>query len=177
MATFKWRGFDRVSRRVGNTMAQMIRASGMLEDIAEDVIKDIQKGTEPKTQTKSNPKGQPFKPLSKSTIARRKRLKPFNEPLDAKYKASKSNLTFTGQLVRSIKAKIIRSKGIIIIQATGNRKPYIGVRGKPLKGEKSNAKLALHHKKMGRDIVSIGRYRVEQIKKQVERGIRRLGFS
>lgn len=67
--------------------------------------------------------------LRPSTIANRKRLAQSNSTLSS-FQPSRSNLTITGQLVRSLKVFIGRLKGQYEMTYTGVHKPYKNKSGK-----------------------------------------------
>ena len=78
-----------------------------------------------------NPKtGKKFKSLSKSTIKHRKYLAKHNKTHES-YSPSKPNLTITGRLLDSIKARITaKARGIVYrLNVTGNHKRYKGKEG------------------------------------------------
>jgi len=178
MARFKYEGFSKVSRRIGDNMARAIRSSGVLEEISAKIIKDIHSG---KTTSDGRKK---FAALEDSTIKRRKRLATVNRT-DPSYSSNKSNLTFTGQLTRSIKAKVNRSQGLIIIEPTGNRKAYRGIRKNKLKMDpkvKTNMQLAIRHASGAgnlpkREILTLSKNRRKLIVNRIRLELRRIGFK
>jgi hypothetical protein len=102
--------------------------------------------------------GQPSRnhPISKGWVDRKERLKEYNR-ISPYYRKGASNLTFTGQLIDSINYKL-KSSGYtesIIIEATGTRKPYKGVKKESLKGVETNAEVVKDLKSRGRDVFGI----------------------
>lgn len=93
----------------------------LLRQIGDAALKDIvgyaRSGKNPDTRSA-------FTKLSKSWIERREYLKRFNSP-DGEFflNSRKSNLTFTGQLLRSIKYRFLRP-GEVEIYASGNHVGY-----------------------------------------------------
>lgn len=95
--------------------------------------------------------GKPFRKLHPLTIESRKRLAKYN-PTHPDYKPSKSNLTFTGRLLDSIKARI-QAKGssiVLRIDVSGMHAPYKGSLGEIGKAQ-SNRKIRKQLAAMGRD--------------------------
>lgn len=176
MARFEYVGISRVGRNLGTRVAQAIRSSGVLDEVAKDLIKDIQgskRGSGTNTKT-----GRNFAGLKQSTIDRRKRLATVNRT-DPAYSSDKSNLTFTGQLVRSIKARINRTKALVIIEPSGKRKAYRGIRKNKLKRTVlTNKELAEKHAAgegnlPKRDILSFSKRRQKEIVDKISRAIRK----
>lgn len=115
------------------------------ETITDDIKRKIRKdGTNFKTN-------RPHKGLASSTVERRKYLAKYNKTHSA-YSPSKSNLTFTGRLINSIKARI-QSKGtsiIMKIDVRGTHAPYKGKSGE-IGGRISNKEIRSNLAKQGRD--------------------------
>lgn len=95
--------------------------------------------------------GQKHKPLAQSTIEMRSSLSKYNNT-HPEYSAEKSNLTFTGRLLNSIKARITaKSKGIVMrIDVSGSHAPYKGKR-KTHGKRQSNKSIRDALAKQGRD--------------------------
>ena len=94
-----------------------------------DTVKDLIVGAI--REDSLNPKtGKKFKSLSKATIRNRKYLAKHNKT-HPDFSPSKPNLTITGRLLDSIKARITaKSKGLIYrLNVTGNHKRYKGKEG------------------------------------------------
>lgn len=85
--------------------------------------------------------GSSFSPLSKSWIKRKASLADVNNT-DEFYKKNKSNLTFTGQLLRSISYRIYQGTLTLGIYFKGNRNPYKGLVKSELDGPATNTELA-----------------------------------
>ena len=101
--------------------------------------------------------GKSFKALAPSTIERRKKLSKYNKT-HSDYSPSKSNLTFTGRLLKSVKTRIIaRSKSIIFrIDVSGSHAPYKG-KGKTYGKRVANKVIRDGLAKQGRDPLAINR--------------------
>lgn len=169
MATFKIVGFDQLKKTTKNTLQNTITNSGVLDEVAQDVIDDIQL-----QRTKA------FFPLASTTVEARRRLAR-NNSTDPRFSPGRSNLTLTGQLVRSIKARIIKTRNIIVIEPSGNRVGYRnqdGTRRKLSRKANTNKKLADIHAKGGpnlppRDILTIEPERIRKIVEKIRRVLNR----
>lgn len=103
-------GLETLSKRVRLQVGKAIKDSGFEKELLEDVVDEIKKnGIEPS--------------LTAKTIKRRERLATVN-PTDPDYQAGKSNLTFTGQLLASLRSKFQASKLVFNFTAIGKHKPY-----------------------------------------------------
>lgn len=93
--------------------------------------------------------------LSPKWVERKEKLRSTNEASEY-YRKGASNLTFTGQLVDSIKHKIEQSKGTVVIFISGKRKPYKNLKGRNEKDNPSNEEVAQDLKnKWGISIVGV----------------------
>lgn len=90
-----------------------------------------------------------FTRLSGRTIERRRRMAEYNTT-HSDYSSSRSNLTFSGQLINSIKAFIRRTKGVIELIPTGRRKPYKLKSGRLSKSRPLNRDVVSAQEDMGR---------------------------
>ena len=120
----------------------------VLDFVVDDLKETIRSGTNPKT-------GKPYKKLAESTIRHREFYAKINST-HPEYAPRRSNLTFTGQLVDSIKGKLKRtSKSVMIeIEPTGTHQ---GIKLKSGKRSPSikNKKLAEFLADMGRFVTEI----------------------
>jgi len=137
-----------------------INRSGILQTTLSSLQADIRAGINPRT-------GKKFKRLQSSTIDNRKRLARSN-PTDSNYSSGKANVTFTGQLVRSLRAKIssFRDRVRVTIRATGTHRGYKyknGGRGKPI----ANSTLIDHLADIGYPILLISRNRLNIIRTKI----------
>lgn len=160
MARFRLKNLNNVSNATQSRINRALKSSSLLKEIADGLIEDIQSGESPKT-------GKPFPRLADSTIENRRRLARTNQT-DKNYSPKKSNLTLTGQLVRSIKAKINLTRGELIIEPTGSRRPYRGVNKRLKQSVRTNKELATIHANGGRnlpkrDIIRFSKKRVREI--------------
>lgn len=122
----------KATERVKQRIAEAVSKSNVEEIIADDLKQSVREGINPKT-------GRPYRRLKQSTIDQRRRLSKTN-PTHSKYSPSKSNLTFTGQLVDSVFAKItaLKTRINITIGVKGRHTGYKnlnGTRGKNVKNE------------------------------------------
>lgn len=120
---------------------EIIREPELLNQIGEVVIQDIKRiartGKDPKT-------GQRFKTLSPQWIREREKIEKVT-PTHETYRANRSNITITGQLLDSMTKRIvngIRSASLLIYFA-GIHRPYQALRrngikrvGKPISNDK-----------------------------------------
>lgn len=115
-------GLEKLSRRIKLQVGKAIKDSEFEKELLTDLVKEIKdNGIEPG--------------LASSTIRRRDRLATVN-PTDAAYSAGKSNLTFTGQLLASLRSKF-RVRGLVFnFTAIGKHKPYKNMSGKKQKFKK-----------------------------------------
>lgn len=135
-----------------NNLQQKVKA--IVKQLKEEKFADTIKDTivEAIREDSLNPKtGKKFKSLSKATVANRKYLAKHNATHPS-YSASKPNLTITGRLLDSIKARITaRAKGLVYkINVSGNHKRYKGKEGLIGK-EQTNKDIRGYLAKQGRD--------------------------
>lgn len=127
-----------------------------------DTIKDVI--VEGVRNNSINPKtGREFPPLKESTIKRRKNIAKYNKTHPA-YSESKPNLTITGRLLDSIKARITaRSNGILFsMDVSGVHKSYKGKNkliGQPVQNKAIRDGLA----KIGRDPLGLNDTSINKI--------------
>lgn len=152
-------------KAVQTSLNRFIRGSGVLNDVANDYIEQV------KIQGKDTQTDQPFKPLAQSTIARRRVLSR-NNATDGKYSPARSNLTFTGQLVNSIKATIQVARGRITIEPKGVHKAYRGIRVRRLGRNIQNKALAAHLEDQGRTLIGSSPKTQERIVSRIRASLR-----
>lgn len=111
--------------------------------VAEEVKQTVRDGIDPA--------GGEFPALSKEWIERREKLAAVNST-HKDFSPSRSNLTFTGQLMDSLKTilKLTSNSAKIIMEYTGTHKGYIGLKGKRGKAI-SNKRLAGYLQESGRN--------------------------
>jgi len=121
-----------VSKHIRNKIEKKInkaqRASvNNMKELEKDIRDNVFSGNQPFENKK-------LKGLKPKTVDHRKYLAK-NNPTDSEYRASKANLTLTGQLVRSFRIKVKVLKNITRITADfgGKRKGYRSNKGKVIK--------------------------------------------
>lgn len=103
-------GVEALSKRIKTQVGRAIKQSGFEKELLVDLVKEIKEnGIEPN--------------LAPSTINRRGRLATVNQT-DSAYSQGKSNLTFTGQLLASLRAKFQVSGLVFNFTAVGKHKNY-----------------------------------------------------
>jgi len=114
-----------------------------------------------------------FRVITEETIDRRKKMSQYNKT-HGDYSPRRSNLTFSGQLIDSIKAYVRTSKDVIELIPTGRRKPYILKSGKRSKSKSLNTDVAqgqadqdrhlmIPTKKQRRGIIDIFRRKLKRV--------------
>lgn len=132
-------------------VAREIKKEGFAETVRNEIVKKVRKDA---FRFKT---GKRFRKLHPMTIERRKELAKYNDT-HPDYNPSKPNLTFTGRLLDSIKARI-QSKGssiILRINVSGSHAPYKGKGiefGKPQSNKAIRKKLA----EIGRDPLELSK--------------------
>lgn len=156
----KLKGLSRFSGKEKLKLGRAIKQSGVMDDIGEDIIK---------TSKKAKRKG-----FSTEWSKYRDKLATKN-PTDPEYSSGKSNLTFTGGLINSIKVKFVTGQFKIVIAPTGKHKNYKRLtKRKKKKGaskRSSNMDIAIGQKDQGRDTIIVTKKNLKKygkwIKKQV----------
>lgn len=156
---------------IKNLQATLDRVKDALTQISDETYKDIgnyvrdrivAKARTGKTMV-SGEEG-PIKPLSSGYIEQRKRWKKSGKhDIDGDFfSPPRSNLTLTGQFLKSIIVKSVdRAKRIITIQASGTRTDGL-----------ENRKLAEYLSQQGRNIFGIDKAGRQAIKQKVLRALR-----
>ena len=124
MAKVKLKGIKTLESTLRKKFEKFVnKADKIQEDIVGDLKKEIKSGKSPATgknfrKLKTTPKG-------RSTVDQRARRAKYNTT-DPSFSPNKSALTFSGQLVDSIKAKVKVDAELlsITIEPTGKRTPY-----------------------------------------------------
>lgn len=114
--------------------------------------------------------GESQKPLSPEWIQKRKELSKHNQT-GVSYSANKSNLTLTGQLLKSLERKPNPTQ--VEIAPTGDRIPYKNKKGKAAKSTPTNAELTGYLSKKGRKFLGYDDKLAKQIKKMLKEHVRR----
>jgi hypothetical protein len=153
---------------------KVIRNKELLNDIGETIITDI------KFQTRrgnSIPGKSKLKPLTSKWIEKRRSIDEAQNTGQA-FSPRRSNLTASGQLLESLKHKIVGA-GKVIVDATGSRIPYFyttkrkGIQQRKKKHEPTNEELAEYVAEQGRPFLGIRDAIRDRIKRQVVAFIRR----
>ncbi len=139
--SYKVKGLEQKLRKVVNELKKEKFA-----DVIKDTLVDAIRQDSLNLKT-----GKKFKSLSRSTIQYRKYLAKHNKTHED-YSPNKPNLTITGRLLGSIKARITaKAKGIVYkLNVSGNHKRYKGKEGLIGK-EQTNKQIRSHLAKIGRD--------------------------
>lgn len=171
MAKFRIKNKGAITKKAQREINRAIRDSDTLEKAADILIKPMKKGKNPKT-------GRRYKALASSTIDQRKRMARYNDT-SPDFSPRRSNLTFSGQLLDSITAKIFVTKSIVEIEPRGTRRKYRKKNGKPVKGPAlKNKTLAEYHDKgkgrlPKRNIFSVSKKNVRKISKLIRSAVTR----
>ena len=157
MARVKIKGFESINKRIVQKVLGEVRKSGLLQQIGKNVTESVKK----ESQT-----GQPGWPqLSSKWSDYRDKLATINKT-DDEYRSGRNNLTFTGQLLNSIKTFIQVSKLQVIIKPTGNHKKYKRLRtGKASSKEKivKNQDIMEYQATLGRKAMILKQREVDKI--------------
>ena len=156
-------------RAATQSIKSQLNQREVLSKAAEIAIDDI-KGNAREGKPVVDNKVSSFPGLDATYITRRNRLASVNET-DSAYSPKRSNLTFTGQLLNSLKATF---KGAVItISPTGMRRPYKLIKGGQTKSV-ANKTVAEGLQERGFEFLSIGSSTKKKIKSEITRIIRRL---
>ena len=139
--TFK---LNNLQQKIRNAVKQL-KDDKFADDIKDVIVQAVR-------QESFNPKtGRKFKSLSKSTIQYRKYLAKHNKT-HPNFSPTKPNLTITGRLLDSVKARITaKSKGILFrLDVSGNHKRYKGAKGL-IGTEQTNKAIRGYLAEQGRD--------------------------
>lgn len=132
----KFKNLKKVQDSIREAFSEVVHSPTLLKKVGEEVVSYTKIKSRSGFSLGSG--GNRFPALADSTVGRRRALAKVNETHRA-YSAARSNLTFTGQLIDSIKVLNVQaSKAIVEIGPTGKRRKLKGVRGKPLKVSDAN---------------------------------------
>ena len=167
MAKVVIKGIKGVEESTRKVLQKAINSQELLNEVAVLVQRNIiGSARQGKTQD-----GVALKPLSKSWVERRKKLSEVNST-GTFYKPSKSNLSFTGQLLDSFTYEISRVNATIRLFFKGSRKPYKGIKKAALEGPATNRELA-EQIEQDRPFVFIGEKLNKIIVNKVKRSLRK----
>lgn len=157
----KW-DTKKLAKKINRKITKEMRQAELGETVKDLLVASI------RTDAISPKTGRKFRALTKKTITNRKYLAKYNST-HSEYSASKPNLTFTGELLDSLKASFHTSgDGVSFeIKPTGSHTPYN--RG----GSKStpNHEIIRHLKKMGRSPLHWSKKMQKQIKALIRKEV------
>lgn len=110
--------FDRLVDGISSKFDRIANSKQMKEQIGELIISDIQKQTR---AGNSIPDGSKFPGLKPSTVKMRDKLSDTNQTGEA-FSVRRSNLTLSGQLLLSLKAKLLNKA--VEVEPSGIHRPY-----------------------------------------------------
>jgi hypothetical protein len=135
---FNQKTIDEAEASIRLKIKEIVKSPALLSEVADVAIKDIQF----QTRRGLTPDGNRFKPLSPKWIKERSKIEQATQVHEA-FKANRSNVTITGQLLDAM-SKIITRSGIAIV-FKGLHRPYQAKRvrtsgnrtiGKPIDNDK-----------------------------------------
>lgn len=157
-----------ISKRL-QAVKKEIRSPELMQRIGRASVKHIQDRTRAGLDKDENP----LKPLSATTIENRGRLSAFNRT-SPHYQLSKSNLHFTGQLLRALKFTVNSYR--VMLDFSGFHKGY----KQGAKSRRSSGKGSVEHRDIikwqaekGRDIFGVDETLRQKIREMVVRQIRK----
>ena len=128
-------------KEIKERLLKVARAGIESDETLKEVGNIVQKSIVGAARSGKDPEGNKFTPLSKSWIERKQKLSSVNTT-SSFYSKSRSNITFTGQLLDSFKFVINKSQLSLRFFFDGVRKPYRGLRKAELDGIETNKELA-----------------------------------
>lgn len=169
MAEVKIKNLENVKRSIKKTFEEIRTNEQMLVEIGNATV-DL---TKKFNRSGKSPDGSKHPNNSPAWEIEKMNLTEYNNPSEY-YRPYLSNVTFTGQLLESIKlVKINRSNSSVEIDATGERTPYKNKKGKSVgkKNTPTNKKLVEYLGDIGRNIFGINKQMTNVINKIVRRYI------
>ena len=161
MAQVKIKNIPQLKGKIKDLFEEIRKDTNLLNDIGVKSVELTQKFN----RAGKSPKGNKHPELSDKWIDKKEELRPFNKVSDY-YKSGASNVTFTGELLRSIVFKIMPSKGSVVLNNKGQHKPYKDKSG-PVSKSVSNDKLVEYLKDQGRNIYGLNKQMENVINKIV----------
>jgi len=137
MATVKVTIGSGVAKSINNKVKKKLETKKVLSEVNKQVQSALRENR--------------YSPLALKTIKRRKRLATVNST-DPKYSSGRSNLTFTGEFIKSITARFTKGFGLNI-KPRGKHRGYKLINGGRSKSV-NNADIARGQADQGRDIVT-----------------------
>lgn len=149
---------------------KVIRSQAMLNEIGNSITSDIVDQT--RNKAKSIPDKSRLASLSKGWIERRKKLSDYNET-DSTFAPTKSNLTFTGQLLNALMHKITGIGKLQVGFFDSVHEPYKNKDGKSIGNPIKNEDLARYVAEQGRPFIGIRDLTKRKINRIVRTYVRR----
>jgi hypothetical protein len=106
-------------KKIKDGFKKVIESKQMLNEVGTLIVKDIQFQTR---RGYSIPQDRKFKPLTQKWINKRSRIAQADSVHET-FKSNRSNLTLTGQLLDSLKHRILGA-GKLLLEFTGVHRPY-----------------------------------------------------
>lgn len=158
---------NRKAQQIQRQQVKRINRSGILQSVLKGLKSTIRKGINPKT-------GRNYKKLEKSTRDYRKFYAGIAST-HPRFSPNKANVTFSGQVVDSLKAVItaFRTTLVVTLRATGTHKGHKLKKGGTTKAI-SNAKLVEHLADAGYPILAISKKRIRDIRRKIVRKLNRI---
>jgi phage gpG-like protein len=160
MAKVRIKNTDRIKQSVKEELTKIISDKRLLTDIGVKMLELTQSFN----RAGKSPTGKKHEAISDDWIETKEELRPYNK-VSEYYRKGASNLTFTGQLIRSIKFRVESSKATVVIEPTGKHLGYNLKNNKKTKSI-SNAKLTEYLKDQGRILLGFN--------KQIENNLNRV---
>lgn len=168
VATVKVTGVKNVQDNIRRMLDEVRKDPQTLAEIA-NVTVDLIQGTTRSGKSLSNDSA--FPPLSKTWQYQRDHLLKYNAADEYFLGSSKSNLTFTGQLINSIKARIFPSNGTVEVGPQGQHQGYKTKSGNTKAID--NKKLFEYLEKKGRGVFNFGQSFKDRLSSRVNVLIKR----
>jgi hypothetical protein len=160
-------GISRLKGNIKELFDQTRKDAQMLVEVGEKTVEL----TKQFNRAGHSPSGKKHPKNSVAWEERKKKLTKTNQPSEY-YRAGLSNVTFTGQLIDSIKLlRINKEDGSVTIDATGQRTPYKNLNGKPVskKNTPTNPKLVEYLADKGRKVFGINKQMTNVINRIVRK--------
>lgn len=172
-------GLTNIGRKL-NKVRKTLQEPEFLERVGRTAVREVKANA----QKGYDKDGNLMKPLKPSTIKRRKELSKVNKT-SKHYSHAISNLSFTGQLINSIK-HFVRKKQVLI-RPEGSRRPYTmseefrenkaGTKARKVKNKSkstpTNPELMGYMRELGRDIMGVHEGLRQKIREMAVRQIQK----
>lgn len=169
MASVKIKGIPEVKASVRNLFNEVRKDPKLLEDIGIKMVEQ----TQAFNRSGKSVSGDKHPRIESETVDRKEKLKKVN-PVSEYYRRAASNVTFTGQLLRSIKFKVFSSEGTVKLEASGERKPYKNLDGTSVSADNTptNEQLVGYLKKKGHSVFGEGNVLDKRIENTITKIVR-----